>query len=82
MDQDIGAIHQNQDIIKEVQEINQISKDPNYETFSKTSYWHQQNVSIEDMNQGALLKETTEILMGIENKLARIESLLETLLGK
>ena len=77
MDRDIKAAHQDKDIIKEVQELNQIIKDPNYQTYSKTTYWHQQSVDTENMNQEIFLKEITEILVRIEDKLVQIESLLK-----
>lgn len=77
MGQDTGTSDQSKNIIEEIQELNDMSRDPNRQTFRKTTYWHKQSMNIGDEKSEIFSKEIIEVLLRIEDKLTKIESFLK-----
>ncbi len=75
---DTGPTREDIDIIKEVQELNSMARKSKYPTYSKSTYWNQQNLGTSGNNQEALLKEIKEILLRIDAKLAEIVVMLNS----
>jgi hypothetical protein len=60
---------------QQIQEQQQIDE-PDFQTFKKTTYWHQQSKTMENINQENLLNNILECLLRMEAKLIEIERLL------
>jgi len=60
------------DIIAEMQNINQQLSTQNYQSYKKSTYWHQQNANQVNVQQMALLQELIDSLARIENILKSI----------
>lgn len=75
--QDGKPIEQNSNILEELKGLNQKMENPNYRPYKKSTYWHEQSTTIDEVKQDAQQKELMECLLRIEAKLAKIENLLE-----
>lgn len=64
-------------ILEEMKRLDQEMRNPMIQTFKKTTYWHQQAETMENLNQDALLKGMSECLLRIESSLVKIETLLQ-----
>ncbi|WP_312641170.1 hypothetical protein [Hydrogenoanaerobacterium sp.] len=77
VEQEATAAEQNVNILEEIKGLNQKLGDPNYQTYKKSTYWHQQATTMDEVKQESHQKEMIECLQRIEEKLTKIEALLE-----
>lgn len=67
---------QQDNIVEEMLKLEQQMKNPNVQTYKKTTYWNQVNNPVNNEKSENLLKETLDCLIRIETKLSNIEILL------
>lgn len=68
---------QSTNFLEEIKELDKQLRDPNYKTYKKSTYWHQQTGSMDEIKQEAFQKEFMESLLRIEAILIKIETLLK-----
>ena len=74
-DKPLEYVVEDRDIIKEVESLNQQMRDQH--VYQKTKYWHQQSSEINGFDQSEQLREITERLTRIEEKLDGIDKKLQ-----
>lgn len=62
---------QDTSLLEEIKDIDQKLRDPNYKTYKKSTYWHQQPAIMDEVKQETFQKELIACLL-------RIEALLTT----
>lgn len=75
--QDGKPIEQSSNILEELNDLNQKMANSNYKPYKKSTYWHQQNTTMDEVKQETQQRELMDCLLRIEAKLAKIENLLE-----
>lgn len=64
-------------LLEEIKALDEKMRDPNYKTYTKSAYWHQQAGLMDEAKKEPFQKDLIEYLLRIEAILTKIETLLE-----